>query len=309
MNLDSFRLHCRGRILDVPPGRPVVMGILNVTPDSFSDGGLFVDTDRALKRVEEILEEGCRIIDVGGESTRPRGHAYGSGAEAVELAEELRRVIPLVEAISARFPEALISVDTYKAEVGKRALEAGAHILNDITGLRYGDDLAQVAANFDAPLVVMHSVGKPGALPHISEDDRDVVSEVYQSLKTSVQSAELAGVHDIVIDPGFGFGKTPRQNLELLARTGTLLALGRPVLVGISRKSTIGVMLGSPDTPVPISERLFGTLGATAVAVMKGASIVRTHDVRETTDFLRVLTETMALADPRFSSPNPESVV
>lgn len=284
------------------------MGILNVTPDSFSDGGRFVDRDRALRRVEEMIGEGSRIVDIGGESTRPRGRAYGVGAEAVDTDEELRRVLPVVEAVAGTFPEVLVSVDTYKSDVGEAVLEAGAHILNDITGLRFGDDLARVAARFDAPLIVMHSRGRPGEMPHVSEEDDDIVEEVRRSLQASVQTAERAGVQDIVIDAGFGFGKTPQQNLALIARMDELQALGRPVLVGISRKSTIGVTLGSTEAPAPVQERLFGTLGATAVAIMKGASIVRTHDVRETSEFLHVLTETMAQAISPSHSPTSESV-
>jgi dihydropteroate synthase len=278
-----------------------------VTPDSFSDGGRFFDPDDALRRTEAMLEEGAVLIDVGGESSRPRGSVYGEGADVVGADEEKRRVLPVVEAIAARFPEAIISVDTYKAEVGAAALEAGAHVLNDITGLRDGDALARVAAHFGAPLVVMHALGRPGAMPH-SHTYTDVVEDVKASLAESVRAAEAAGVRDVIVDPGFGFGKTPQENLRLMGRVDAFLDLGRPVLVGISRKSTIGAVLGSADEPAPVGERLFGTLGATAVAVLRGASIVRTHDVRATVDFLRVLTATVDAArdEPTDAAPAAE---
>ncbi len=285
---ERFVLDCRGRLLDCRPGRsegPQVMGILNVTPDSFSDGGRFLAKGDALRRAEAILKAGAAVIDVGGESTRP-------GADSVPADEERRRVLPVVEALAAHFPEALLSVDTYKPDVARAALEAGAHLINDVTGLRHRPETAEVCAAFGAPLVVMHSAGTPGALTR-SRDYEDVVGEVEQSLAQSVRTAEAAGVRHVVADPGFGFGKTPEENVRPLARVDVLLALGRPVLVGVSRKSTIGTVLGTPDGPAPPHERLFGTLGATAVAVMRGASLVRTHDVRPTVEMLRVLAATL----------------
>lgn len=288
-----FALDCRGHVLDCRPGRAHVMGILNVTPDSFSDGGRHLDPSAALRRAEAMLAEGAVLIDVGGESTRPRGTAYGDGAAAVDADEEKRRVLPVIEAVAARLPEALISVDTYKGEVAEAALEAGAHLVNDVTGLRLGDGTARAAARYGAPLVVMHSLGRPGEMPH-AHAYQDVVRDVKAALAASVAKAEAAGVRGVVVDPGFGFGKTARENLRLLAHTDALLGLGRPVLVGVSRKSTIGAVLGSAEAPAPVGERLFGTLGATAAAVLGGASIVRTHDVGATAEFLRVLTATMA---------------
>ena len=295
---DPFIIDCRGRPLDARPGRAHVMGILNVTPDSFSDGGRHFGPDAALRRTEAMLKEGAVLIDVGGESTRPRGSVYGEGAAVVDAEEEKRRVLPVVEAIVARFPEALISVDTYKADVAEAALEAGAHVVNDVTGLRDGDGTARAATRHGAPLVVMHALGRPGAMPH-SHTYGDVVEDVKASLAASVRTAEAAGVRDVVVDPGFGFGKSAEENLRLMGRLDAFLDLGRPVLIGISRKSTIGAVLGSKENPAPVGERLFGTLGATAVAVLRGASIVRTHDVRATADFLRVLTATAEAARER----------
>ncbi|MEM1043653.1 MAG: dihydropteroate synthase [Bacteroidota bacterium] len=286
---DPFLLDCRGRVLDCQPGRAHVMGILNVTPDSFSDGGDFLDPGDALRRAETMLEEGAVLIDIGGESSRPRGAVYGDGAEAVAADEEMRRVLPVVEALAARLPEALLSVDTYKPVVAEAALGAGAHLVNDITGLRYGDGAARAAARAGAPLIVMHSLGRPGAMPH-EHAYADVVADVAASLRTSVHAAEAAGVRDVVLDPGFGFGKSVAENLCLVGRVDALLEVGRPVLVGISRKSTVGAVLGTVEQPVPVGERLFGTLGMTAVAVLGGASIVRTHDVRETVEMLAGLT-------------------
>ncbi len=302
--LNRFRLDCRGLVVEVPPGRPRVMGILNVTPDSFSDGGRHATVDDALRRTEEMVDEGATFIDVGGESSRPRGTAYGEGAEAVVASEELRRVIPVVTAIAQRFPEVVVSVDTYKPEVAREALDAGAHMVNDITGLRFGDELAREAAAVGAPVVLMHSRGRPGDLPHEAGTDGDIVHEVIDSLLRSVAVARQAAVADLVVDPGFGFGKTPAQNLELLARCGELLAIGCPVLIGVSRKATIGRTLSRGDAEAPIDQRLFGSLGATAVAVMQGASIVRTHDVRPTVEMLRVMEETMPFSQASIIQPS-----
>ncbi len=292
-----FVLACRGRVLDCRPGRAHVVGILNVTPDSFSDGGRYRSPDAALRRAEEMLAEGAAAVDVGGESSRPRGRVYGAGAEAVSADEEKRRVLPVVEALAARLPEAVISVDTHKPAVAEAALAAGAHLVNDVTGLRYGDGVARAAARHGAGLVVMHALGRPGEMPHEHRYE-DVVEEVAASLAGAVAMAEAAGVASVAVDPGFGFGKAAEENLRLLAHTDRLVQLGRPVMVGVSRKSTVGAVLGSADDPAPVGERLFGTLGATAVAVLRGAALVRTHDVRATAEMLRALAATVAAGEP-----------
>jgi dihydropteroate synthase len=300
--VERFVLDCRGRRLDCTPGIEQgahVMGILNVTPDSFSDGGLYVDLDAALKRVEVMLEEGAVLIDIGGESTRPRGSVYGEGAARVSADEERRRVVPVVEAIRQHFPEALVSIDTYKPEVARAALEAGAHLVNDVTGLRDGSETAAIAAGFGAPLIVMHSLGRPGEMPHEYRYE-DVVEEVATSLGKSVRTAGAAGVRQAIVDPGFGFGKSAAENLRLVNSVDRFLQLHCPVLVGLSRKSTIGAVLGSRETPLPVERRLYGTLGATAVAVLRGATLVRTHDVRPTVELLRVLAATAASSIPSF---------
>jgi dihydropteroate synthase len=261
------------------------MGILNVTPDSFSDGGQYVTVEKAVSRAAEMLSEGASIVDIGGESTRP-------GADPVGPDDERDRVVPVVEALSDQLPEALLSIDTYKPEVARAALAAGADIVNDVTGLRHHPEMAEAAADWNAPLVLMHSVGEPGDLTSPREYD-DVTAEVRDALAHSVETAQDAGVEQIVVDPGFGFGKSNEENLRLLNEVDELLTLNRPVLVGISRKSTIGATLGTPDHPAPTDERLHGSLGATAVAVMRGATIVRTHDVAPTMDMLRVIGRTL----------------
>lgn len=258
------------------------MGVLNVTPDSFSDGGRYASVQAAVERAGQMADEGARLVDVGGESTRP-------GAEAVGLDEELARVVPVVEAIARDLPHILISVDTHKGAVARAALRAGAHLVNDVTGLRDGIGTAIAAAEYGAPLVVMHALAKTGGTAS-GEAYGDVVEDVIDSLRQSVARAEAAGVRDVVVDPGFGFGKTPAQNLRLVSEVDRLgAALDRPVLVGVSRKSTVGAVLGTSEAPAPVSERLFGSLGLAALAVVRGAAIVRAHDVRATADVLRVI--------------------
>ena len=287
---NRFVLDCCGRRLDCRPGAPAmhgahVMGILNTTPDSFSDGGQHLAVEAAVSRTAEMLSEGATIVDIGGESTRP-------DADPVDLQTELDRVIPVIEAIQKQFPDALLSIDTYKPAVARTALDAGAHIVNDVTGLRLFPETAAVAAQAGAPLIAMHSVNAPGALTEPGAYD-DVTDAVQEGMQEAIDTATDAGVQHVVTDPGFGFGKTVTENLRLLNRVGRLLALERPVLVGISRKSTIGAVLGTTARPRPVDDRLFGSLGATAVAVLRGATLVRTHDVAATVDMLRTLGATL----------------
>jgi len=286
---DRFVLNCRGQTLDCRPGSSTVsgahvMGILNVTPDSFSDGGQFVAVEDAVSRAAEMLSEGAAIIDVGGESTRP-------GADPVSLDEEKDRVLPVIEAIADQFPDALLSIDTYKPEMARAALAAGAHIVNDVTGLRHHPEMADVAADADAPFIIMHSTGEPGDLT-APREYADVTAEVRDALARAAETAADAGVSSIVLDPGFGFGKSHTDNLRLMNEIDELLTLDRPLLIGVSRKSTIGATLGTPSHPAPTDERLFGSLGATAVAVMRGATLVRAHDVAATVQMLDVLDAT-----------------
>ncbi len=247
--------------------RVLVMGILNVTPDSFSDGGRFLDPDRAVAHALRLQDEGADIIDIGGESTRP-------GAEPVPLEEELRRVIPVLEKLrrKLRIP---VSIDTYKAEVAEAAIELGARIVNDVTALRADPRMGEVVARAGVGLVLMHMRGTPRDMQE-NPTYTDVVAEISAFLRERISAALSRGIapEQIAVDPGIGFGKKLEHNLEILRRLEEFLELGRPVLVGPSRKSFIGEILG-----LPVEERLEGTLAACAVAVVRGADIVRVHDV------------------------------
>jgi dihydropteroate synthase len=260
--------------------RTLVMGVLNVTPDSFSDGGRFFDGARALAHAERLVAEGADILDVGGESTRP-------GSLDVDAGEEARRVVPVVEALAGRAGVPL-SVDTTKASVARAALAAGAEIVNDISGLRFDPALAEEAARAGAGLVLMHSLGTRATL-HTLPPVEDVLREVTRSLRASVAEARRRGVarERIAVDPGFGFGKSHEQNVELLARLDALAAAfpDLPVLVGTSRKRFVGTLLGG----APVEERLHGTMATVAAAVLRGAHIVRVHEVRPAVDTVRVI--------------------
>lgn len=267
------RLQLRGRSLDLSV--PCVMGILNVTPDSFSDGGQFRRIDAALQQAERMVEEGAAVIDIGGESSRP-------GAEPVSESEELNRVIPVIEALAQRIDVAL-SIDTTKAAVMRAACAAGAHWINDISALR-ADESLSVAKETGAAVCLMHMRGQPRDMqqaPHYEA----VVPEVVTFLKGRIEACLAAGLSRdaLVVDPGIGFGKQLEHNLALLAAVPRLAALGFPVLIGVSRKSLFGQLLG-----LPVAERLSAGLAATAIAVYEGASVLRTHDVRATVQAVAV---------------------
>ncbi len=257
----------------------LVMGILNVTPDSFSDGGHFFDMQTAIARAEEMVAEGADILDVGGESTRP-------GAVLVSVAEEIRRIVPVVEAVAHKIAIP-ISVDTTKAEVARAALQSGAEIINDISGLRFDSRLADEAARAGAGLVLMHSRGTPETM-HKLEPVADVLTEVTSSLRQSVAEAERRGVgrKSIALDPGIGFSKSAEQNVELLANLNNLASefAEYPILVGTSRKRFISALLGG----VPADERIHGTMATVTAAVLNGAAIVRVHDVLVAVQTVRV---------------------
>ncbi|MEQ9105745.1 MAG: dihydropteroate synthase [Rhodothermales bacterium] len=269
--------------------RPLIMGILNVTPDSFSDGGLFMDPDAAAARATEMVAEGADVIDIGGASSRPGGGVYGEGAPLLSGSQELSRILPVIERLASHHPDIRISVDTFRSNVAREALAAGAAMLNDITALRFDRAMAAVAAEFDVPICLMHSVGMPGTMPHASEV---TVESVVAELSDARARALESGARDVWLDPGFGFGKRVDVNLALIARLPELVAVGSPVLVGVSRKSSVGAALRPSypeDAPVPPPhDRLSGSLALTALAVIGGARMVRTHDVKETADFLRV---------------------
>ena len=264
--------------------RTLIMGILNVTPDSFSDGGLFVSLDKALAHAEEMISEGADIIDIGGESTRP-------GGEPVSVEDEIARVVPVIEALSKRVKTPL-SVDTTKSEVARAALDAGAAIVNDISALRFDFYVADAVARAGAGLVLMHSRGTPATM-HRLPPVADIMEEVVSSLRASIHMAERRGVarESIVIDPGIGFGKSQEQNLELIARLDELIAAfpDYPLLIGTSRKSFIGRILADESgEPAPASERLHGTMATITAAVLKGAHIIRVHDVKAAVETIRV---------------------
>jgi len=268
-----FELRCRGGDLQLGE-RTLVMGVINVTPDSFSDGGLFLEPTEAIEHGLLMAEQGVDIIDVGGESSRP-------GADAVTPDEELRRVIPVIEGLASRL-EIPISVDTYKAQVAEQAIEAGAQIINDISGLRFDPRMPAVAARFDTPLVIMHIKGNPKTMQQAPRYT-DVISEIIASLHEGIERAEQHGVdpYQVIVDPGIGFGKRVEDNLSILNRLDELAVLDRPILIGTSRKSFIGSVLNQA-----VDQRMVGTLATVAVSVLKGAHIVRVHDVpaiRETT--------------------------
>ncbi len=265
--------------------RPLIMGILNVTPDSFSDGGLFLSVDDAVAHAERLVSEGADIVDVGGESTRP-------GGEPVSAEEEIGRVVPVIEALAARFPAVPLSVDTTKSEVARAALDAGAAIVNDISALRFDFYVADAVARAGAGLVLMHSRGTPATM-HRLPPVADIMEEVTSSLRASIHMAERRGVkrESIVIDPGIGFGKSQEQNVELISKLDQLIAAfpEYPLLIGTSRKSFIGRMLADDEgNPAPASDRLHGTMATVTAAVLKGAHIIRVHDVKAAVETIRV---------------------
>ena len=268
-------LHCGAYTLDL--ARPRVMGILNVTPDSFSDGGRFFDREAALRQGRVLVAEGADILDVGGESTRP-------GAETVPVQEELDRVIPVIEALAGELPVPL-SVDTSKPEVMRAAVAAGASLINDVAALRRPGALAAAAAS-GVPVCLMHMQGEPGTMQQ-QPTYRDVVAEVRDFLAGRMAACEAAGIprDRLLLDPGFGFGKTVAHNLALLRDLPALRGLGVPVLVGLSRKSMIGALLDG----APVGQRLYGSLAAAVLAVERGAAIVRVHDVAPTVQALRIV--------------------
>jgi dihydropteroate synthase len=285
--------------------RTLIMGVLNVTPDSFSDTGLHFDREGALEHALKMLQEGADIIDIGGESTRPGAKvaspavasAKGSGASqaatqvqpAVSEQEELDRVIPVITALKQKRPDAVISVDTYKAKVARSAVEAGAEIVNDVSGFRWDPQMAKTLAELKCGAVLMHARGRPQewkALPPAS----DIVVLVKRELRDWAEIAARAGVKRdrIVLDPGFGFGKNFQENYPLLKRFEELHELRYPLLVGVSRKSFIGRALAREGKDADVTDRLYGTLASETVSILKGAHVVRTHDVRAALDAARI---------------------
>lgn len=246
------------------------MGILNVTPDSFSDGGRYFDRALAVKRAQEMAEEGADIIDVGGESTRP-------GSAPVPLQEEISRTIPVIEALAKNI-KVPISIDTYKAEVAKRAMDAGASIVNDISGLRFDPEMPKVVSQYKCPVVIMHIKGTPKSM-QANPQYEALIPEIMDYFRESIRLAVESGIAEdkIIIDPGIGFGKTFDHNLEIIKNLREFTLLEKPLLAGVSRKAFIGKILGD----APASERLEGTAASVAISILNGANIIRVHDVKE----------------------------
>ncbi len=257
------------------------MGIVNVTPDSFSDGGLYFDPEKAIAHALRLVEEGADILDIGGESSRPKGTAYGSGSAPVPAEEELRRILPVISALS-RLTDVPLSVDTSKASVAGEALAAGAAIVNDISGFRMDPALPGVIARANAAAVVMHMRGTPETMQQDTEYD-DLFGEIRSALKESITTGEAAGISRIIVDPGIGFGKDTAGNLRLLNGLHEFAELGYPILVGPSRKAFLGAVLGTP-----VQDRLEGTISSSVLAAARGARFIRVHDVLAVHRALRV---------------------
>lgn len=269
-----FTLNCKGRLLVMDT--PMVMGIVNTTPDSFYANSRKNNTDTVLQTVEQMLKDGAAIIDIGGQSTRP-------GSEQIGAEAELQRVVPFIEAIMQRFPEIIMSVDTYHAAVAKAAVETGASIVNDISGGMIDEQMLLTVARLKVPYVCMHMQGTP---EHMQQNPiyENVTAEVLDFFIRQTEKCRLAGIHDVIVDPGFGFGKTIAHNFELLNNLNAFQMLQKPILLGISRKSTIYKTLG-----VTADEALNGTTVLNTIGLMKGASILRVHDVKEAVEAVKLV--------------------
>lgn len=254
--------------------RPVVMGVLNITPDSFSDGGKYLKPASAIRQAKFLIDDGAGIIDVGGESSRP-------GSKPVSPEEEMRRVLPVIRKLVKRHPTIPISIDSYKPEVIRASVEEGAMIINDITGLS-NPDVIDIAAEYGTPVVIMHMKGTPRIMQK-RPIYKNVVSEIVSFFKERIRACKKCGVKKIILDPGIGFGKTVNHNLTILRELDKIVKLGYPVMVGASRKSFIGKILGNE-----VYDREAGSLAVTALAIQKGACIIRTHEVKQNLDVAKV---------------------
>jgi dihydropteroate synthase len=297
--------------------RTLIMGVVNVTPDSFSDGGMYADSERAVAHAIELLDEGADIIDVGGESTRPgssviapssgsasmQEEKQSSGAprtantkNAVTVDEELRRVLPVIREIKQQRPNAVVSVDTYKADIARAAVVAGAEIVNDVSGMKWDKMMARTVAELKCGVVLMHMRGRPEEWHGLSPPG-DIVLQVKRELRDCTEAAVLGGVRRerILLDPGFGFGKKFEQNYPLISRFQDLQSLGLPLMAGTSRKSFLGRMLSSNGADALVAERLYGNLAVHTMLIMKGAHILRTHDVKPAVEAARAADTILAI--------------
>ena len=295
-----FEWNIGSRVLQLGK-RTLIMGVLNVTPDSFSDGGRFLDRDRAVAHGEQLLKDGADIIDVGGESTRPGAQVLGDSAtqaslenqpsekRAVSEAEELERVVPVITALKREHPQAVISVDTYRANVARAVIAAGAEIVNDVSGFRWDPQMVKTLAVLKCGAVLMHMRGRPEEwrnLPPVA----DIVTLVKRELRDWADVALMAGVkrERLALDPGFGFGKSFQENYPLLKRFDEFHQLRYPLLAGVSRKSFIGRALARDGKDAPVADRIYGTVASETAVILKGAHILRTHDVRACADAVRI---------------------
>jgi len=267
-------INCRGRLVDL--AKPRVMGILNITPDSFYDGGRLASTDAMLEKAGQMLNEGADFLDIGGYSTRP-------GAADISVGEECDRVLPVLEAIHAAFPEAILSIDTFRAEVARHAVDAGAAIVNDVSAGQLDPNMLETVAALQVPYIMMHMRGTPQTMSTLT-DYEDIVRDILYYFSERIAAARAFGINDIILDPGFGFAKTIDQNFELLRRLEELQVAGLPILCGLSRKSTIYKTLG-----ISADEALNGTTILNTIALQKGASILRVHDVKEAREAVRLV--------------------
>jgi dihydropteroate synthase len=272
---DMFTLNCKGRLLVID--QPIVMGILNTTPDSFYAGSRMKTVDQILFRAEQMLKDGATIIDIGGQSTRPN-------SERIAQDEETKRVLPFVEAVAKTFPEAFISIDTFYAGVAQQAIQAGAHIINDVSAGTIDEAMFETAASLKAPYVLMHMQGDPQTMQK-NPTYEDVVLDVFDFLNFKMAALIKLGINDLIIDPGFGFGKTIDHNFQLLQKLSYFQQLGKPLLVGLSRKATVYKTLS-----ISAEEALNGTTVINTIALLNGAQILRVHDVKEARQAI-VLTE------------------
>jgi len=270
-----FTLNCKGKLLVA--AQPLVMGIINCTPDSFYTGSRFMDKDILLKQAEKMLQEGAAILDIGGQSTRP-------GAEQVSVTEELKRVISTIEAVHLHFPDAIVSIDTYRSIIAKEAIAAGASMINDITAGNADQDMLRIAGDMGVPYVCMHIKGTPQTMQQNAVYE-NISRELLDFFIAKKKACREAGIKDIIIDPGFGFGKTIQHNFELLNHLELFKMLECPLLIGVSRKSTIYKTLG-----ITADEALNGTTVLNTIGVLKGASILRVHDVKEAMEVVRLVT-------------------
>jgi len=278
-----FQWHLGSRFIELGR-RTLIMGIVNVTPDSFSDGGEYLDAEKAVVRAEQLLDEGATLIDVGGQSTRP-----GVAVDSVSEEQERRRVLPVIRDLKKRRPDAVVSVDTHKAAVARAAVDMGAEVVNDVSGFRWDPKMAKTVAELKVGAVLMHTRGRPEewkTLPPIG----DPVLMVKRDLRQWAETATLAGIKRdrLVLDPGFGFGKRMEENYPLLAHFGELQQTGFPLLAGVSRKSFIGRMMAVGGKDVEVAERIYGTVAAETALILKGAHIIRTHDVKLAVQAARV---------------------